>query len=267
MNRRILTIIFLFAMGAQMSSQNPEKAMAPDRKLEPFLTLPVHQFSISEGWDYGIELVFHPDIPRHFAVDFRAPRGTPVYAAADGEAIQSFQTFYLDKLDQLGVHDWRLNRRLGFGIGHFVQIWHPEQGVFTSYCHLDRVESSIPFVAPDEDKPGLFNPSIVYKSLDEVRKVASPVKRGQLIGYIGDTGLSMDYDERPDSIRDHAKFPSWDETHLHFEVYTRNDAGRKDLRWDPYGIYGKTPDYKSGKPAATGNLWLLDANGKPKRAK
>src|SRR5258708_2407801 len=92
-----------------------QQASGPSRNPAPFLTLPVKDFVISEGWDYDAEVKFHPDIPRHFAIDFRAPRGTPVYAASDGFAIQSFQTYYLDKLDQPDVHEWRKNRRLGFG--------------------------------------------------------------------------------------------------------------------------------------------------------
>jgi murein DD-endopeptidase MepM/ murein hydrolase activator NlpD len=259
-NASITLSIALLILYAATPSQSP----APNRQISPFLTLPVKNFVISEGWDYDAELPFHPDIPRHFAVDFRVPRGTPVYAAADGFAVQSFQTFYLDKLDQPGVHEWRKNRRLGFGIGHFIQIWHPEQQVFTSYCHLDRVAGIIPYVPPVEEHPGLFNPTVVYQPLEEVLRVSKPVQRGQLIGYVGDTGLSMDYEEKPELPRNPSLFPSWDLPHLHFEVYTRNAAGRKEFRWDPYGIYGKTPDYASGKPATDGNLWLLDSQGKPK---
>lgn len=264
MTRRTFGASCLASLHAQLVLHSQQKAAAPDRKLQPFLTLPVNKFVVSEGWDYDAELPFHPDIPRHFAIDFRAPRGTPVYAAAEGVALQSFQTYYLDKLNKPGVHEWRKNRRLGFGIGHFVQIYHPNDYIFTSYCHLDKAAAAIPYTAPVEEHPGLFNPAVVYRPLDDLFPICKFVQRGELIGYIGDTGLSMGYDERPDLTRDHIKLPSWDETHLHFEVYTRNSAGRKDLRWDPYGIYGKTAEYASGKPARAGNLWILDGQGKPK---
>lgn len=264
MHRRTFGTSCLTSLYAQVVLRGQQKTVLPDRKLQPFLTLPVNKFVISEGWDYDAELPFHPDIPRHFAIDFRAPRGTPVYAAAHGVALQSFQTYYLDKLDKPGVHEWRKNRRLGFGIGHFVQIYHPNDYVFTSYCHLDRVASAIPYTPPIEEHPGLFNPTVVYRPLDELFPICKVVERGELIGWIGDTGLSMDYIERPNVVRDHVKLPSWDETHLHFEVYTRNTSGRKASRWDPYGINGKASEYTSGKPGNTGNLWLLDDQGKPK---
>jgi hypothetical protein len=74
----------------------------------------------------------------------------------------------------------------------------------------------------------------------------------------------MDYEERPDVVRDYAHLPSWDLPHLHFEVYTRNADGKKELRWDPYGIYGKAAYYVSGTPEATRNLWLLDSRRRPK---
>jgi murein DD-endopeptidase MepM/ murein hydrolase activator NlpD len=237
--------------------------MGQSRNINPFLTLPVkQQVVITEGWNYDAEVKFHPDTQIHSAVDFQAPRGTPVFAAADGLAVQSFHTSYLDKpyVDESGK-----SHRLGFGIGHFIQIWHPEQQVFTSYCHLEKVDPAVPYVAPTGEH-GLYAPAVVYLPLDEMLKSCKPVKRGQLIGYIGDTGLSDNYEESPDVTRDHGKLPTWDPAgpHLHFEVYTRNAVGRKDQRWDPYGIYGKASNYASGKPATTGNLWLIDNQGRPK---
>jgi murein DD-endopeptidase MepM/ murein hydrolase activator NlpD len=234
-------------------------AAAPERKLNPFLTLPVRNFRVTEGWEYDAEAPFHPETPRHYAIDFQTNRGTPVYAAADGMALQSFHTSYLPNLYK--------GKRLGFGLGHFVQIWHPNAQVYTAYCHLDRVSSAVPYIAPKSEHEGLYSPEIVYASQKEVSAACKLVRQGQLIGYVGDTGLSDEYTEKPDVVRDHSKLPTWDPAgpHLHFEVYARGSNGFKDpaQRWDPYGIYGKAADYKSGRQTATG-LWLLNGNSMPK---
>lgn len=72
---------------------------------------------ISSGFSYAR---FHPILKRrrpHLAVDFAAPRGTPVLASANGRVIFA---------------GWKGN------YGRFVQIRHPNRYV-TSYAHLSRI--------------------------------------------------------------------------------------------------------------------------------
>lgn len=96
----------------------------------------------------------------HAGIDFRAPYGMPVHAAADG--VVQFA----------GRHG---------GHGNFVRLGHGG-GLGTGYAHLSRIAVS----------PG------------------SSVRRGQVIGYVGSTGLSTG-------------------PHLHYEMYrngrTINPAG------------------------------------------
>src|SRR5437016_3503715 len=103
MTRRIIFLaslvlcLSLLGLSQSQPAQNLQQPaqQAPARQLAPFLTLPVEHSKISEAWFYDTELRFHPSTTRHAAIDFRAARGTPVYAAADGLAIQSFHTFIL----------------------------------------------------------------------------------------------------------------------------------------------------------------------------
>jgi len=99
----------------------------------------------------------------------------------------------------------------------------------------------------------------VYRPLKETMKKAVFIRKGDLIGYVGDSGLSWGYEETF-AGNDTAHRPSWDETHLHFEIYTRNAQGTKQTRFDPFGHYSDAPAYAQFAPASTG-LWLKDARG------
>ena len=216
---------------------------------ERWLTLPfkkedVDKFKITEGWYYSEEeKAIHGNVT-HYGVDFAAPRGTPVVAAADGLMIGSFHSTYSGQYQ---------GKRVGFGLGNFVQIWHEETGFYTCYAHLDSFAPSVPFIDPDKQVDGTYYPTIVNGSLEELKRRAKPVKRGEVIGYIGDSGCSWGYDELPREKRDHAAKPSWDETHVHFEVYQRDASGKKTNRTDPYGKYAKGADYNLTDP---GLLWM-----------
>jgi len=78
----------------------------------------------------------------HRGVDFPAPQGTPIYAAADGV------------VDDVG---WRGN------FGNYIRLSHDERHA-TAYGHLDG-----------------FAPGIAE---------GERVTQGQLIGYVGRTGLA-----------------------------------------------------------------------------
>jgi murein DD-endopeptidase MepM/ murein hydrolase activator NlpD len=101
---------------------------------------------------------FHPILGfsrMHQGIDYGAPMGTPIEAAAEG------------RVSFAGWHG---------GHGNYVQIRHPGD-MGTGYAHMSRIIA----------KPGQL------------------VRAGQLIGYVGSTGLSTG-------------------PHLHFEVFKNNQA-------------------------------------------
>lgn len=209
-------------------------------ELKPFLSVPLESkvrdtVVITEGYDYLQELSLHPSVKRHYAVDFQVRRGTPVLAAADGYAFASYHLVYLEDRFQ--------GKRMGFGLGRFVQIWHPQAGVYTLYAHLGQIDSSVRYHQPVRLDEG-WDPAKLYVPVEEFLKLAAPVKRGQRIGTVGTSGLSLLGDgEHPNNVN----LPTWDPAgpHLHFEVYTRGANGRgKVLRWDPFGLEQTSPAYK-----------------------
>jgi len=99
---------------------------------------------------------YHPVLKRnrpHYGVDFAAPTGTPVKAAADGTVTMA------------GWHG---------GNGRFVKIRHDKQ-YESGYSHLSRIASGL--------------------------RAGTRVKQGQVIGYVGSTGLASG-------------------PHLHFAMYS-----------------------------------------------
>ncbi len=112
----------------------------------------------------------------HSGLDFRAPHGTPIYAATDGRV--------------------QFAGRNG-GYGNFVKLSHPG-GLATGYAHMSRIA---------------------------VRNGAE-VRRGQVIGYVGSTGLSTG-------------------PHLHYEMY------RGGAKIDPASVSFVTRAQLSGRELAS----------------
>jgi murein DD-endopeptidase MepM/ murein hydrolase activator NlpD len=233
----------------------------PDLLLLPFAN--ASGTEISEGWIYSEveQNIHHHQI--HFAVDFKLARNTPIYSPVDGYAVSSYQSFYLDTLYE--------EKRVGYGLGYFVELWDPAAGVFMSLCHLEKISAGIYYMEPKRGYSSGFDtwdPVLIYKSLEEKLKNATVIKRGDVIGYSGSSGLSWGFQEGPRLVPNDAELKSWDEPHLHLEVYTRklhNKKWVKDKRFDPYGIYSDYKEY-SGAQREMG-LWLVDNNGLPLHAK
>jgi murein DD-endopeptidase MepM/ murein hydrolase activator NlpD len=98
----------------------------------------------------------------HKGIDIGAPKGTSIYAIADG-TIASLVSGCLEG-----------NYRCGGGYGNVIYLMH--RGLAfdqTRYAHLDRIASGL--------------------------TVGNDIKRGQLLGYMGNTGHSFG-------------------SHLHFEI-------------------------------------------------
>lgn len=115
---------------------------SPDGKpmRKEFLRAPLNFSYVSSGFN---PKRFHPVLKRvkaHNGIDYRAPAGTPVYAAGDGKIIRSAY----DKYN-----------------GHHVFIQHGQRYV-TKYLHFTRCAV----------------------------KNGERVRQGEIIGYVGSTGLS-----------------------------------------------------------------------------
>jgi murein DD-endopeptidase MepM/ murein hydrolase activator NlpD len=232
-----------------------------------FLSIPLARdiptLKISQGWEYSEdERNIHPEISRHFAVDFPGAWGTPIYASANGLAVASYHTF--DMIDSQG-------RTIGYGLGLFVQIWHEESKLYSMYAHLSEVSQDIPYLPPVLENGNWQPRRALYVSVETFKRNAKPVKRGDLIGKMGYTGLRLDYPELPANppTVNPIKNKTWDPhgAHLHWEVYTRTpDGGKKDQRYDPFGIYGERGLYGDVFTKASG-LILAMPDGSPQFAR
>lgn len=115
---------------------------APDGRnmRKEFLRVPLNFSYISSNFN---PKRFHPILKRikaHNGIDYRAPKGTPVYAAGDGKVIKSDYTQFN---------------------GHYVFIQHAND-IVTKYLHFTK----------------------------RTVKQGQRVRQGQVIGYVGDTGMA-----------------------------------------------------------------------------
>lgn len=235
-------------------------------QLQPFLYLPFKEqsYRISEGWDYSEEEEAIHGFEGHGAIDFELPRETPVLAAAEGWAIASYFGYPLKKEGQPVLYQ---GKPVGFGLGYFVQIYHPQAKLYTIYGHLEQVADAIKFHAP-RGRGGYLWP-VGHKIAPEKlasHRLATSVKRGQAIGLVGDSGITWGYSDFP-KRPDPEHYPSWDEVHLHFEVFARVGSRQRKKFFDPFGIKSTAQDYpdshKSGTKLGEKSpvLWILGEDG------
>ncbi|OQB06249.1 MAG: Peptidase family M23 [bacterium ADurb.Bin212] len=232
----------------------------PELTIATFLTLPFTmgtRVAISQGWLYSMdEVVIHPGITHHNGVDFACPWGTRVLVPADGVAVASYHTYYMGDFH---------GRLIGYGLGLFVQIWHPEAQLFTSYAHLSKASKEIPYISPVRQGDSWQPAAAIYVPLEVFLAQGVEVKRGDYLGEVGRTGLLL-HDETPSNPpATKATDPTWDPAgdHLHWECYRRTlDGLRKDpeARCDPFGVYGLREAYNINKASG---LLLAGPKGRP----
>jgi murein DD-endopeptidase MepM/ murein hydrolase activator NlpD len=212
---------------------------------------------ITQGWQYSPdEVAIHPWISTHYGVDFACAWGTRVLVPANGVAVSSYHTYYMK--DAQG-------RRIGYGLGLFVQIWHPQAKVFTSYSHLASVSEKIPYIAPVRDGGSWIPAAAIYVPLEKFLEQGVKVKRGDYLGEVGHTGLLL-HDETPSNPpTTKADDPTWDPAgdHLHWECYKRTPDGLskvQEARFDPFGLYSLREAYNL---SCASDLLLAGHEGKP----
>ena len=228
------------------------------RKLHPisYLNLPLKRknLTITEGWFYSQEEEKIHGFKIHGGIDFKAERGEPVYAAASGWATSSYHNRPLKNKD--GSPLKYKEKPITMGMGYFIQIYHPENGRYTQYGHLEKIVEKIPFAPPRKRKDTYHPYGYKIKPKDmQNSKYYVWINQGELIGYVGDSGLTwgyQDYPQRPDP----QKYPSWDEVHLHFEEFSRDKKGKKREQRDPFNIYNTFKYYpKNTYQIPKNTLW------------
>lgn len=259
--------------------------------LSPFLQPVFDEFVqpfVSAGFKYDAKEVATHGVREHQAIDFDVPRGTVVYAPADGYYVATYGEVLLleeDKPRLLNIktakdgnfynEDIKAPGENGawpiwFG-GLFIQGWH-KNGMYTQYGHLDKVESSIPYYPPTAQGNNLLYSEMLkidprhYKKLE----IAAFLKAGTPLGRTGMTGMGwgprsydfavIDTEDRPDFSNTHYTY--YNSPHLHFAVFgLRSKVSREPAEYyDPFGIYGTLhasyPKHPEEWSRLKNTLWL-----------
>jgi len=178
--------------------------------------------------------------------------GLPILAAASGRAYFSYQYIAGSWTDPAtGV-----THQVGWGAGLFVEIRHAKDqpgnaGWVTQYIHLSRIVPGIPYLRPDPvndlNDPAHpdWTPSGIFQADDTLWDFGVPVQQGQVIGYMGDTGIGLDWKDAFDpntgkvASRNRQAQPPWDPPQLHFQLYQGRVSSVKQNIVDPFGLYAQ----------------------------
>lgn len=247
---------------------------------QPFLKLPFkrafgQRLTITQGWNEEAteETIIGEGI--HAAIDFEGyPYGAPIVAAADGWAYYTYQRI----IEQVNYKDPITGRQINYideGAGLFVEVVHDKlaTGVLgnphwvTQYVHLDRVAAGIPYVTSAPNGTATvggqtitnYTPTGIMRPQSELIKVGKRVRQGQVIGYMGDTGIGANWYDNWNPVlktvlpRNRLATPPWDPqgayspsvsptwaTQLHFNLYAGRGADGKQgqqNRLDSFDLY------------------------------
>ena len=215
---------------------------------KPFLHSPLPigtSFTYTAGWNYEAEEIAIHGVVNHKAIDFAAPKGTPILAAASGWAIATFGEYLLR--EPSGEPRLLHEKAVYFGSGLMVQIWH-KHGRYTQYLHLDSINQAIPYYPPSLDDDGDYlNAPELKANVDTYGKTVAAhwMEAGEQIGTMGSTGLGLGAPTYPQWTTGDLEYVSWDVPHLHFVPYAQRAPRTRvtRTRWDPFGIYGQAAEY------------------------
>jgi hypothetical protein len=242
----------------------------------------------------------------HEALDFEGPPcGTPILAVADGWAVASYQSGIarggkapFDPANPSNPEtDWRdpVNGRegwLGYS-GLFVELQTTVQipgfqNAVAQYFHLAAVNPAIKWLDPVRQADTVtwngkhvenWYPADIRQSQEDIRKIATPVKKGDVLGWLGDTGINFGYNDNFDPKfhvvwpRNRQMLPPWDPQgagvttpiwracQLHIEFYSgRSGTLGKLNRFDSMDLYERvtgqpgTPSYNNPYVAGPGKF-------------
>lgn len=247
-------------LGRDYSLTSPirhRKAKEPEPKrgihISPFLTLPFPKgtpWEILRGWvNNPQQAQIYGERPS-YTLYIGLPAGTPILASVPGKTLGSHHSYSQRNYQGRPVVE---------GLGNFVQTYVPELGIFVEYGLLTEINENIPVHQPEHYKregvPDTYDPKFIYKlcTNDDFESLSYSyveVERGQEIGYVLDGNPHRDGQGGCTDIC------------LRFEVFTRRqNDGRKDLRFDPFGIRGQASDYNDLSELSLESLWLTNSDG------
>ncbi len=267
-----LTIIPTPALAAPQHSINGQPCLvdsppAGSAMPTPFLKLPFRQRDgigstyDSQGWitspdELAIDDEVNGDL--HGANDLEFVNkpdygyGLPILAAASGRAYYSYQYISGTWTDPVTG----ITHQVGMGAGLVVEIRHAKDqagnpGWVTQYIHLSKVAPGIPYLQAtavddpnDPIHPDWF-PTGLIQDDDTLWNLGVPVTQGQVIGYMGDTGIGYDWKDNFNPVtgqvapRNRAVLKPWDPPQLHFQLYRGRVNGVKQDIVDPFGLYAQ----------------------------
>jgi hypothetical protein len=163
----------------------------------------------------------------------------------------------------------------------------------TQYIHLSAVAPGVPYLPPtkvDDPNDPLhpdWRPTGILQDDDTLWNLGVPVQQGQVIGYMGDTGIGLDWkdDFNPATglvaPRNRQMLRPWDPPQLHFQLYQGRVNGVKQNIVDPFGLYAQVcpGEWKPFQPkqnpygqlpgfmrTAKSTAWVTDPFGRPQFA-
>lgn len=240
---------------------------------------------ISTGFNYHQAEIDLHGVTFHSAIDFDLPRGTKIFAPADGYYLSTYGEVLLKDAEgnprQLTLSDAKKgnprnihlsapkggDKNIYFG-SFVVQGWHTK-GRYTQFAHVDWVSPKIPYHPPivlkdDNGEPmgNLIHSPALRSTVNKYRdpSLAVFIKKGELIAEVGMTGcgwgqpcysfLDNELNQRPDFRG--VDYTYYTSPHLHFMVFgNRTPKKRRPIQFfDPFGIYG---DLSAGYPKSIKN--------------
>lgn len=284
----------------------PEGTIKPDKKFMrlPFKRSDAKPLVITNGWKMATdEAKVLGDDEDHEAIDYEGIRyGTPIYAPADGWAWYSFQSFpmrYEGPYDPANPSDpstfWRdpHTGREGYlgAAGLFIEMQFDQEvkrpdgtslgNIATQFFHLKEVAPGITYLPPirqpdvvayNGQKIKIWTP-LVNKPQEYMRQHASKITRGQLIGWVGDTGINFGYDDDFNvatgkvAARDRRALPPWDPQGVPLltsldraaQIHQQSYIGRgpapthsRQNSFDMYDLYAKVKPFNNPYTPAPG---------------
>lgn len=286
----------------------PQDIVRPDAKFMrlPFKRADAKALKITNGWKMASdEAKVLGDSDDHAAIDYEGVKyGTPIYAPADGWAWYSYQSFpmrYQGPYNPLKPSDpntfWRDPHTGHEGYlgaaGLFVELQFDKEvkrkdgtslgNITTQFFHMKDVAPGITYLPPvrqadvvahNGQRIKIWTP-VVNKPQEYMRQNASPVKKGQLIGWVGDTGINFGYDDNFNvetgkvEPRDRYKLPPWDPQGVPLlvspdnaaQVHQQSYIGRgpaptysRQNNFDLYDLYAEVKPYHNSYTPVPGTF-------------